>query len=224
MTLLKIFARIIQNVIEDLLRPISGPAGIRLRRMYYRRRFAACGTNLRIGPGVLIQAPEFMKVGDNVWLDRNSTFICGIAGDAGRTRLIENHGDTEKGCVNIGTNCHVGINAVIQGHGGVSIGDYFTCSANCCIYSLSNDPSLCRHGTVGTEQTEVFYVESPVVLGCNVWLGIGVVAIGAKIGNDCFVKPGAVVTGEIESNSIVGGFPAKRQRERFPQPPVETEA
>lgn len=209
--------KICLSFVENSLRPFSGSVAMRLRRIYYRRILASCGRDLRIGPGVIVQNANHVHIGDNVWIDRNVTIIAGPAGHVDKTKVISVEPSAPQGQIHIGSNSHIGLNAVIQGHGGVRLGDAFTCSANCCIYSLSNDPSRCHDGTVGAPQTEVYYVESPVVIGRNVWLGLGVAAIGAKIGDDCFIRPGAVVVGAVEPNSVCEGFPATKTRDRFTQ-------
>ena len=43
-----------------------GVFGIKIRRLYYSRKFKSVGKNLVIGIGVLIENPEKMIIGDNV--------------------------------------------------------------------------------------------------------------------------------------------------------------
>lgn len=51
---------------------------------------------------------------------------------------------------------------------------------------------------------------SPVVVGDNCYLGLGVRILGAvRIGNNVTVGANAVVTKDIPDNTIVGGIPAK---------------
>jgi acetyltransferase-like isoleucine patch superfamily enzyme len=49
-----------------------------------------------------------------------------------------------------------------------------------------------------------------IVIGNGVWLGSNVVVLGpCTIGDNVVVAAGSVVTKNIESNTIVGGVPAK---------------
>ena len=116
----------------------------------------------------------------------------------------------------IGNDSHLSIGTIVQGHGGVAIGDQFGSSAGCFIYSLSNDPRRCRFGTVGGASNDVHYVETPVKIGRNVWLGLKVIVIGGTIHDDVFVKPNALVfVRDIAANQIAEGQPARAIGPRF---------
>ncbi|WP_300302000.1 DapH/DapD/GlmU-related protein [Ferrovibrio sp.] len=69
----------------------------------------------------------------------------------------------------------------------------------------------------GNHVGEIFYGNTetqPITIGSNVWLGAGVVVTpGASIGDNVIVAAGSVVSGQIPSNSIVGGVPARIIRE-----------
>jgi serine O-acetyltransferase len=48
------------------------------------------------------------------------------------------------------------------------------------------------------------------IIGDNCFIGLGVKILGGiKIGDNCYIAPNAVVVKDVESNSIVGGVPAK---------------
>src|SRR5580658_1270468 len=72
-----LFRLIWQSLIEDIIRGLSGPLGVRARRAYYRRRLFACGARLVIEPGVHLIAPEWISLGDDVWIDRFAVMIAG---------------------------------------------------------------------------------------------------------------------------------------------------
>lgn len=119
----------------------------------------------------------------------------------------------EPGSVRIGTQSHIGVGTVIQGHGGVLLGKNFTSSAYCKIYSLSNIPSECQNGTMNSGHAS--YWSNPLETGENVWLGLGVSYLSGKISKDVFVRPNSIVTQDIAENSIAAGDPAIRVRTRF---------
>jgi acetyltransferase-like isoleucine patch superfamily enzyme len=200
-------------LIAGLLRNIGGPVGIRLRRWFYRARLGKCGKNLVIDIGVSLVAPRWIGFGDNVWIDKNVVIVAGPAPHAKMEQRATAHSDAEPGHVAIGSNSHIGVGTIIQGHGGVTIGRRFTTSPYCTIFSQSNDYRRCREGTVTGER--VYYLQTPVWIGDNVWLGMHVSVFGHTIGGDSFIRPGSVVSSDIAPNSVAGGNPVRRIGDRF---------
>lgn len=205
-----------QTFIEDLLRGVSGPLGVRMRRSHYRRRLRSCGAGLVIEPGVHLLCPEWISLGNDVWIDRHATLIAGPPLPSAKfERRGTDKARAEPGEIRIGDRAHIGVGSIIQGHGGVWIGDAFTLSPHAKVYSWSNDQRECRSGTHPAAGADLRYVLTPVVIGDNVWLGINGVVIGHAIGSDTFIKPGAVISQSIQPNSVVEGVPAKRTGPRF---------
>jgi galactoside O-acetyltransferase len=206
--------RFYKKLFEQFLRNISGFAGRRLRYLYYRRRLGSCGKNVAIDEGVFLINPGSIFLGDHIWIDKSVIMIAGIAGNPATTKYIPNSSFTKNsGEIHIGNYSHIGIGTIIQGHGGVEIGNYFTSSPGCKIYSLSNDVAKSRQGTFSKETN--FYVATPVKIGSNVWLGLNVSVIGNTIGSDTFVAAHSVVSRNIIPNSFASGNPASRIKERF---------
>lgn len=206
----------IRSLIEDCIRPLSGPLGKKLRYWYYKKRFASCGKNLFIETGVYFFSCTDIIIGDNCWIDKNCVLIAGYMEKP--NLKIKNNVPAGKivnpGKLVIGNNAHIGIGTVLQAHGGINIGDYFTSSAHCRVFSLSNDPYASRRGTIG-EANDTAYVMTPVCIGRNVWLGLNVSVVGAYIENDVFIKPHSCVTKQIAANSVAEGSPAEEIRSRF---------
>ena len=51
---------------------------------------------------------------------------------------------------------------------------------------------------------------APIILGKNVWIGSNATILqGVTIGDNAIVAAGAVVTKDVEPNTIAGGVPAK---------------
>ncbi len=49
-----------------------------------------------------------------------------------------------------------------------------------------------------------------IYIGNDCWIGSNVIFLdGSNLGSGCVVAAGAVVKGEIPSNSVIGGIPAK---------------
>ena len=58
-------------------------------------------------------------------------------------------------------------------------------------------------------------IEKDVVIGKNVWVGTKAVILpGVHIGDGAIIAAGAIVTKDVEANTIVAGVPAKKIKER----------
>ncbi|HIX27694.1 MAG TPA: sugar O-acetyltransferase [Candidatus Barnesiella excrementigallinarum] len=106
-----------------------------------------------------------------------------------------------------GKNIHIGqrvfINACchFQDHGGIFIGDDCQIGHNVVFATLN-------HGLDPKDRKSTY--PAPIVLGRNVWIGANATILqGVKIGDNAVVAAGAVVTKEVEPNTIVGGIPAR---------------
>jgi acetyltransferase-like isoleucine patch superfamily enzyme len=88
---------------------------------------------------------------------------------------------------------------VIGAFKGITIGRNVKCGANTLITDGDWHPEDARSG----EPREV-------VIGDNVWLGVGVMVLkGAKIGDNALIGANSVVMGEIPANVVAGGNPCK---------------
>lgn len=106
-----------------------------------------------------------------------------------------------------GKNIHIGqrvfINACchFQDHGGIFIGDDCQIGHNVVFATLN-------HGLDPKDRKSTY--PAPIVIGRNVWIGANATILqGVKIGDNAVVAAGAVVTKEVEPNTIVGGIPAR---------------
>jgi acetyltransferase-like isoleucine patch superfamily enzyme len=216
MSLLDKIKKAILLHIEGIIRNVGGPFGIKIRRQYYKRRFAKCGVNVKIEEGVIISGPESIYIQDNVWIDKYCILMAGEIQGIDSRNINYRKQDAfskKRGELHIGSNSHIGIRTIIQAHSGIEIGDYFTSSADCKIYSFSNNVKMCRHGTIGLH--DVHFIDSPITIQNNVWLGLNCIVVGGKIGKNTFVMPNSIVISDIEDNSIAEGFPAKRIKKRI---------
>ncbi|MDK9773388.1 MULTISPECIES: DapH/DapD/GlmU-related protein [Vibrio] len=103
----------------------------------------------------------------------------------------------------IGSDCHFN-GMMIRGKGKVVIGDNFHSGVGCHIISEIHN----YHGTkLPYDDT---YIEKPVSIGKNVWLGINVIVLGGvTIGDGAIIQAGSVVVSDIPPMAIAGGHPAK---------------
>jgi galactoside O-acetyltransferase len=121
----------------------------------------------------------------------------------------------------IGDNVHIAPFCVIQAHGGFCMGNNSGFSSGVKIYTLSNhpinpsEPSSEVHFTPLSEKA--VYIIGPVVLEENVGVALNsVILSGVTVGRDSFVTPFSFVNRSFESNSVISGIPAKREKPRFP--------
>lgn len=200
------------NWIQAWLRNIPGAVGIVLRRAYYRRRFRSCGRRLVISEGVFIDHPENMEVGSYVWIDKGVIIVTGVVQ---RPHKKVAQKVPYEGQLILGSYVHLGIRSIIQAHGGVKTGDYFTLGSDSKIYSLSNDVSLSRKGTFGPSSEDLHYIQNAIEIGDNVWCGMNAIILNGPIGDNVFIKPNCICYEPLESNAVVEGSPAKKIKPRF---------
>lgn len=224
------YARRLRNGVRDLARAcitwIPGSTGRALRRAWYARRLRACGRNLTIDEGVVIENPEYVSVGDDVWIDRFCILIAGPPpGDARiltRRRVKASTPSPGEGQLEIGDGVHLAPFCIVQAHGGVRIASRCGFSAGARVYSMTNvatnphDPEERTHFGPGTGSA---YAIGPIVLEENVGVSCDVLILpGLSIGRDSFIDARSVVVSSFGQNSRIAGAPAITVRPRFGVP------
>ncbi|GAA0880916.1 acyltransferase [Algoriphagus jejuensis] len=107
------------------------------------------------------------------------------------------------GNVQVGKSCWIGPFTVLDGSGGLSIGDHCTISAGVHIYSHDNVIQTLSSGRFPIDR-------NPTTIGRNVYIAPNVViAKGVNIGDCCVVGVGSFVNKSFDSNKILVGQPAK---------------
>lgn len=94
----------------------------------------------------------------------------------------------------------------------VSVGNFTMIAHDVMI--LGGDHNYKRPGFpivfAGREETK------PTTIGDDVWIGAGcIIMAGVTIGDGAIIAAGSVVTKDVESYSIYGGYPAKKIKDRF---------
>lgn len=107
--------------------------------------------------------------------------------------------------IEVGHRFSVNSGAILDGRGGITIGDDVMIGPHTAIYSSGHNfsrPDL--------PMTSLDHIMAPVVIGDDVWIGAHVcIPGGITIGHGAVVAAGAVVTKDVEDNMIVSGVPAQ---------------
>lgn len=109
----------------------------------------------------------------------------------------------------IGKDTWIGAFTVIDGSGGLSIGDNCDISAGAQIYTHST-VKRCLNKNLSDAEHEID--KSPVTIGSNVHIGAGAIILkGCTIGDQCIIAAGAVLKEHtiVKSKSVVVGVPGR---------------
>lgn len=94
--------------------------------------------------------------------------------------------------------------SMIDGRGGVEIGDYVMIGPYAVIVSSSHD-----HRQTQAPMATIDHQMQPVRIGNDVWIGAhAVIKGGVTVGTGAVISAGAVVTKDVGDYEIVGGIPA----------------
>jgi acetyltransferase-like isoleucine patch superfamily enzyme len=103
----------------------------------------------------------------------------------------------------IGAHCWIGPFTIIDGSGGLTVGDHCTLSAGVQIYTHDNVQQTLSSGQKPIER-------KPVVIGHNVYVAPNaLITKGVTIGTHCVIGAGALINRDIPDYSIVFGQPGK---------------
>ena len=106
--------------------------------------------------------------------------------------------------IRVGSGFSVNTGALIDGRGGIDIGNDVLIGPYAVINSSEH-----AHKQLELPMTAVDHVMAPVKIGDDVWIGAhAVVTGGVEIGSGAVVAAGAVVTADVAPCTIVGGVPA----------------
>jgi len=112
---------------------------------------------------------------------------------------------------NVGSNVFINSGAVIDGRGGITIGNHVMIGPNVCITSSTHQYKdltlpMMIHG----------HELRPVIIGNDVWIGANATILGGvTIGQGAIIAAGAVVNNDVEKFAIVGGVPARKIKYRM---------
>jgi len=113
--------------------------------------------------------------------------------------------------ISAGKRFSVNTGALLDGRGGITIGDGVMIGPFAVIVSSEHDLSRSE-----MPMTTMDHVLSPVTIGDDVWIGAHAVILkGVSIGRGAVVAAGAVVSSDVEPWTVVAGTPAKTIQKRI---------
>lgn len=124
------------------------------------------------------------------------------AGISRGVRIIYND-KRRKGKLKIGKNTYIGTNSILDITKSIIIGNNVQIAPNVLIFT--HDSSKDRKNPI----------EKEVIIENNAYVGAGTIILcGVRIGKNVIIGAGAVVTKNVEADTVVSGVPARVVRER----------
>jgi acetyltransferase-like isoleucine patch superfamily enzyme len=182
----------------------------------YRLRLARLGRAPRIRPPLRLAGARRIRIGDEAWIDSHATLAAGARGgiEIGRRVEIRSHSclEADDGRISLGDRCSVNSFCLLNGFGGLEIGDDVRIASHVVILSSrqrDEDSAMTIHSQ-GVEGLKT-------IIGSDVWIGAhAVIRGGVTVGAHSIVGAGAVVTRDVPPFAVVAGVPARviRMRDR----------
>lgn len=223
----QIILGILFGLIEWLISGLPGPLGSKLRYTYWCCRLKSIGKHVKFGVGVRIYGPKYLSIGNNCWIDDYVLITAGPSQENRRNIVHNENPDFHLniGDISIGDNVHIAPFVVLQGHGGISIGENLTIASGSKVYSLvhhyrneeresTTDVIYKFVGLVSPEEQSV--ICSPIVIHDNAAVGLNSVILpGSVIGKNSWLGAQSLLKGSLPENVIAYGNPAKIVKNRF---------
>jgi acetyltransferase-like isoleucine patch superfamily enzyme len=188
-TLTSIKLAIIQlpfDLIESLIRNISGPPGFFIRRLYYKFRLGKLGDGSLIDVGVIFLNPKNIEISEFTWID---------------SYVILN---ANLGSIKIGKRCHIASFSIIAGRENITIKDFVGIAASVKIYSnsntLENDKFMAGPMIPNEYKANIakeIKIDNHVSIGANC-----LILPGAELNYGCVISAGSIVQSKVKALEI----------------------
>ena len=170
-------------------------AGNRVSLLAYIKGYARIqmGSGCKIHSGAWVDASRSpgVRFGDKVTLNR----FASVQGGTGGVRL--------------GNRVEINNFSIINGTGGVDIGDDSLIGPG--VHLISYQHHYARGKTIHSQPADA----RPIRIGCDVWLGANsVILAGVTIGDGAVIAAGAVVREDVPPYAVVAGVPATIRKMR----------
>jgi acetyltransferase-like isoleucine patch superfamily enzyme len=170
----------------------EGSFEVSIRRAVFRAVCRRVGSDIQIGPGVVLKHPETMEFGDCVFI--------------GAQAMIQGRFD---GTCRIGNHVWIGPQAYFDARDLV-LEDYVGWGPGARVLGSAHTGEPVDIPVIATN-----LVIKPVVIGCGADIGVNSVILpGVHVGAHAIVGAGAVVTQDVPEYAVVAGVPAKILRLR----------
>ncbi len=198
------------------LAKVPGALGLALRKIFWSRLFASCGTGVFFGENIILRHPNRIHLGNKVVISDGC--------------ILDARNEESTNVIQLGDNVILSNNVMISCKGGtVKIGSNTGLGAQMIIQAVMNSPveigndvfigPMCYitgGGNYNTERLDIpiwkqgLKEMGKTVLGDDIWLGANVTVLGeVEIGSGSIVAAGAVVSKSIPEKSVCRGVPAK---------------
>lgn len=107
------------------------------------------------------------------------------------------------GNVKVGSDCWIGPHTILDGSGGLELGDFCTISAGVQIYTHDNVLNTLSSGVLPIERKSVV-IDNNCYIAPNV-----IIAKGVRLGHHCVVGSNSFLNKSFDAYSILAGNPAK---------------
>lgn len=220
MLLFRFLLSLPSSIAKAIIIYLPGEAGILLRRRYYGRRLRRCGQGLIVLPGVHIDDPACVEIGNDVMIRENAIIRSGVPrdDDPRDCRWVgPRSSDREPGIVKIGDHSRIAFNALLLGYGGIRIGEKCGIGPGSVILSETyhhkgSVPGRVYKYSQGARPEELCVLRGFVELKDGAGVASAVTVLpGAAIGRDSWIGPHSVVRlgANIADGIIARGNPAK---------------
>jgi len=202
---------ILYELYVTFLANFPGATGVFFRQKFYPWILGACGRSVAVSRNVTLRCPARLSVGDGTLIDEHVCFD--IKSVAASIRLGVRNQIAQgvrfetgyEGHVTLGDDCFIGAYTILNGFGGIDIGNNALIAGHCHIVSGDHE-----YRDLSRPMNQQGITGKGIVIEDDVWLGAGVKVLdGVRIGQGSIVSAGAVVNRDVAPYSIVGGIPAK---------------
>ena len=176
-----------------------------LRRAFLKRGGVKIGSNVKVERHATVWKGAVL--GDNVEIRHRAKVIATEIGNNSVVDVGAQILGVVKSKIIIGEHSYIGINNVLDGSGGLKIGNY--------VHIAGPSVGIWTHSTIdnvlmGSKiDDNTHRKEAPVVIEDNVWIGgLSIIYPGVTIGHHSVVLPNSVVNNDVEPYTVVGGSPA----------------